>query len=234
MIDVDIHKQLHAGAARIALQLKFHIANGELLALFGPSGSGKTSIMRMIAGLMTPDEGSIVVDGIPWYDSRSGINRPPQQRDIGVVFQDYALFPNMTVRENIAFGLKPDQEVKDISEVIELMELTQMANVKPGFLSGGQKQRVALARAIARCPKILLLDEPTSALDAALRVKIHQYIKSLQKQQSAATLLITHDMIEVARLADRVVVIEEGRVKAEGKPGEVLPFNDLRALLHEM
>jgi molybdate transport system ATP-binding protein len=234
MIDVDIQKQLHAGAARIPLQLKFNIRDGELVALFGPSGSGKTSLMRMIAGLLTPDKGSIVVNDNVWFDSSARVNRPPQQRDIGVVFQDYALFPNMTVRGNILFGLKPDQLSDKVEEVIELMELTPMANVKPEFLSGGQRQRVALARAIARRPTVLLLDEPTSALDTALRVKIHQYIKSIHKGHPVATLLITHDMIEVARLADRVVVIEEGRVKAQGKPGEVLPLNDLRALLREM
>src|SRR5690349_13150408 len=109
MIEADIRKQLHAGAGRLALQLKLRIAAGELLALFGPSGSGKTSLMRMIAGLLSPDKGSIVVDGNPWYDYGRKINIPPQQRDVGVVFQDYALFPNMTVRENIAFGLKKEQ-----------------------------------------------------------------------------------------------------------------------------
>jgi len=234
MIEVDIQKRLHAGAARIALQLRFQINDGELLALFGPSGSGKTSLMRMIAGLLTPDMGSIVVDGDAWFDSGANVNRPPQQRDIGVVFQDYALFPNMTVRGNILFGLKPDQPSGSVEEVIDLMELTPMANVKPELLSGGQKQRVALARAMVRRPKLLLLDEPTSALDAALRVKIHQYIKSIHKRDATATLLITHDIVEVARLADRVVVIEEGRMKAQGKPREVLPFDDLRTLLHEM
>lgn len=234
MIKVDIVKELHAGNGRIALQLKFDIADGELLALYGASGSGKTSMMRIIAGLLKPDKGTIEVDGAFWFDSNRRINESPQRRDVGVVFQEYALFPNMTVRENIAFGLKKDQSTDSVDEIIKHMELQAMAHVRPGLLSGGQKQRVALARAIVRRPKVLLLDEPTSALDAALRARVQQYIRSVHEKQKMTTLLITHDMIEVARLADRVVAIEQGAIKAEGTPVQVLPLNDLRSLLQGM
>jgi len=227
---VNIQKQLHAGSGRIEMALKFTIADGELLALFGPSGAGKTSALRIIAGLLAADSGSIMVNGECWFDHAKGINVRPQQRDVGVVFQDHALFPNMTVRENIAYGLKKDQPSSNVDELLEVMELMPMTNVKPALLSGGQKQRVALARAMARRPKVLLLDEPTSALDAALRIRMQQYIKSIHEQHRMTTLLITHDVTEVARLASRVLVIEQGVITNQGSPREVLPLDDLRAL----
>ena len=227
---VDISKKLHAGSGRIAMQLKFEIRNGEFLALFGPSGAGKTSVVRMIAGLLAPDAGSIDVGDECWFNSATRINRAPQRRDVGVVFQDYALFPNMTVRENVAYGLKENQSIAIVDELLEVMELSQMEKVKPVLLSGGQKQRVALARAIARRPKVLLLDEPTSALDAALRVRMQHYIKSVHEQHQMTTLLITHDVTEVARMASRVLVIEQGVIKRQGTAREVLPLDDLRAL----
>jgi molybdate transport system ATP-binding protein len=230
MMTVDIQKQLHAGSGRIGMQLKFEIADGELLALFGPSGAGKTSALRIIAGLLSPDSGMIAVGKERWFDQSKSINVPPQRRDVGVVFQDHALFPNMSVRENVAYGLKQDQPESTIDEILEVMELLPMVNVKPALLSGGQKQRVALARAIARRPKVLLLDEPTSALDAALRVRMQQYIKSVHEQHRMTTLLITHDVTEVARLATRVLIIEQGIIKIQGTPREVLPLDDIRAL----
>ena len=223
MISVDITKQLYAGAHRIAMQLQVEISDGEVLALFGPSGSGKTSAMRMIAGLLPPDEGRLVANGVPWYDSAAGINRVPQQRDVSVVFQDYALFPNMTVRENVLYAMKGDQSPAEADAIIDRMELTPMRDVRPALLSGGQKQRAALARALARRSRVLLLDEPTSALDAALRVRVQECIKAMHAEYGLSTLLITHDMGEVARLADRVVVIEEGRQTAHGLPHEVWP-----------
>jgi len=230
MMSVDIQKQLHAGSGRIAMQLKFEIGDGELLALFGPSGAGKTSALRIIAGLLTPDAGTIAIGKESWFDHFKRINVPPQSRDIGVVFQDHALFPNMSVRENVAYGLKKGQPASSIDEILDVMELMPMVNVKPALLSGGQKQRVALARAIARRPKVLLLDEPTSALDATLRVRMQQYIRSVHERHQMTTLLITHDVTEVARLASRVLVIEQGIIKSQGTPREVLPLDDIRAL----
>lgn len=227
MIEVDIRKQLHAGAGRIALELAFKIGKGELVALFGPSGSGKTSLMRMIAGLITPDSGTIAVGGEVWFDSTKKINLRPQLRDMGIVFQDYALFPNMTVRGNIVYGLKKGHSAARIDEVLDVMELTAMQDVRPELLSGGQKQRVALARALIRQPGVLLLDEPTSALDAALRVRMQDFIKTTHLQHGMATLLITHDVMEVARLADRVLVIEQGVIVKEGTAREVLPLDEL-------
>lgn len=231
MMHVDISKQLHAGSGRIAMQLSFDVHEGEILALFGPSGAGKTSVLRMIAGLLEPDAGRIQVGKQIWYDHSKKVNIPPQRRDVGVVFQDYALFPNMTVRQNVAFGLKMDHPNDSVTRLLEAMELSQMEHVKPALLSGGQKQRVSLARALARRPTVLLLDEPTSALDAALRVRIQQYIKSIHEEHRMTTLLITHDVTEVARLSSRVLVIEQGVVTKEGSAREVLPLDDLRELL---
>jgi molybdate transport system ATP-binding protein len=230
MMTVDVTKQLHAGTGRIAMALKFTIADGELLALFGPSGAGKTSVLRIIAGLLSPDTGVIFLDKECWYDYTSSISLPPQRRDVGVVFQHYALFPNMTVRENVAYGLKPGQSQDVVDDLLDVMELRPMEKVKPNLLSGGQQQRVALARAIARRPKVLLLDEPTSALDAALRVRMQQYIKAIHAKYNMTTLLISHDVTEVARLAARVLVIEQGVITKEGTAREVLPLDDIRAL----
>lgn len=231
MMRVDIGKQLHAGAERIEMALQFEVGDGELLAMFGPSGAGKTSVLRMIAGLLKPDYGSIVVDGETWFDAGRGINVMPQRRDVGIVFQDHALFPNMTVRQNITYALKNGQSADVVHELLDVMGLTAMENVKPALLSGGQKQRVALARALARRPKVLLLDEPTSSLDVSLRVKMQQYIRSVHRKHQMTTLLITHDVTEVVRMASRVLVIEEGSIRMQGAAREVLPLDDLRALL---
>ena len=231
MMKVDIGKQLHAGAERIEMALQFEVRDGELLAMFGPSGAGKTSVLRMISGLLQPDIGTIVVNGETWFDSRRGINLTPQRRDVGIVFQDYALFPNMTVRQNVTYALKTGQSADVVHELLDVMGLTSMENVKPALLSGGQKQRVALARALARQPKVLLLDEPTSSLDVSLRVRMQQYIQSVHKRHQMTTLLITHDVTEVVRMASRVLVIEEGSIRMEGAARDVLPLDDLRALL---
>ncbi|MEJ1241721.1 ATP-binding cassette domain-containing protein [Chryseolinea sp. T2] len=231
MMTVDIRKKLHAGSGRIAMELQFDVRDGELLALFGPSGAGKTSVLRMIAGLLQPDSGTITVNNEAWFDSSGDLNLVPQRRDVGIVFQDYALFPNMTVRENIAYGLKKDQPADVVQELLDVMELIQMEHVRPSLLSGGQKQRVALARALARRPKVLLLDEPTSSLDAALRVRMQQYVKTFHEKHRMTTLLITHDVTEVIRLASRVLVLEQGTIKMQGAARDVLPLDDLRSLL---
>lgn len=208
------------------LDIEMQVSPGSLIALYGPSGSGKTSIIRMIAGLLNPDDGKIEVDGKLWYRHRS-INIRPQARSVGVVFQDYALFPNMTVRENISYGLEKGSGRNIVDRILELMEINNLSDKSPVFLSGGQKQRVALARAIVRRPKILLLDEPTSALDTALRLKIQDYILQVHQEYALTTILVSHDMLEVTRLATDVYVIEDGRVVGRGAPRQVLPIDTL-------
>ncbi len=231
MIEVSISKKLDDGAGNLNLCLAFTVNEGELLAVHGPSGAGKTSLIRMIAGLLQPDDGKITVAGQSWFHKEERINLKPQQRDIGVVFQDYALFPNMTVSENISYALGKDHSRDIVDEMLDFMELTNHRDKKPDLLSGGQKQRAALARSIVRKPKILLLDEPTSALDTALRFRMQDYIANIHTQFGLTTILVSHDMLEVARLASRVLVIEQGEVKASGLPKDVLPIKMLSEMI---
>ena len=226
MIDIKLNKRLFSAGGQMDLDIEMQVSPGSLIALYGPSGSGKTSIIRMIAGLLNPDDGKIEVDGKLWYRHRS-INIRPQARSVGVVFQDYALFPNMTVRENISYGLEKGSGRNIVDRILELMEINNLSDKSPVFLSGGQKQRVALARAIVRRPKILLLDEPTSALDTALRLKIQDYILQVHQEYALTTILVSHDMLEVTRLATDVYVIEDGRVVGRGAPRQVLPIDTL-------
>jgi putative spermidine/putrescine transport system ATP-binding protein len=196
---------------------------GEFVSFLGPSGCGKTTTLRMIAGFEKPTDGRITVDDvdITW--------RPPNQRNVGMVFQSYALFPNMTVADNIGFGLKvrkrPGDAIKKrVGELLELINLPDKGNRYPYQLSGGQQQRVALARALAFEPQVLLLDEPLSALDAKIRVALRIEIRSIQRQLGITTVYVTHDQEEALSLSDRVVVMSEGRIEQIGTPFEVYNF----------
>jgi molybdate transport system ATP-binding protein len=234
MIDARLKKRLHAANGAMNLDVDFKIQKGELVTLYGPSGAGKTSILRMLSGLSKPDDGHISVRGEYWFDASNKINVRPQQRNIGIVFQDYALFPNMTVKGNLMYALPKAEPAKKIDELLELMELSNLHDKKPVYLSGGQRQRVALARALVRRPDILLLDEPMSALDTTLRLKIQDYILNVHRQFHLTTILVTHDILEVLRLSSRVFMIEEGRIVKEGTPRDMLPVQTLRQLLEEL
>ena len=212
MIEVSIKKKLFSALGKMRLDVEFTIQEGELVTLYGPSGAGKTTVLRMLCGLSIPDEGRISVRGQPWLDSAKKINLKPQHRDIGIVFQDYALFPNLTVKENLRYALKQGQPDAIVNELLEMMELTNLHDKKPELLSGGQRQRVALARAIVRKPRILLLDEPMSALDTALRVKIQDYILRVHEQFKLTTILVSHDIMEVIRLSNRVLLMDHGKI----------------------
>ncbi|WP_457622436.1 ABC transporter ATP-binding protein [Persephonella sp.] len=220
MIRINIEKELLGDGGRFSLRLDLHIKKGEFVTLFGRSGSGKTTVLRMISGLEKPDKGKIEIDGKVYFDREKGINLPPQKRNIGFVFQNYALFPNMTVLENILFAMdKPDRE-----KAIELLKTVHLDDLKdryPDTLSGGQQQRVAVARALAREPSILLLDEPLSALDFSIREKLQEEIKRIHKVFNLTTILVSHDKTEVFKLSDRVVWIEKGRIIKEGSPRKV-------------
>ncbi|MGE4295499.1 MAG: ABC transporter ATP-binding protein [Campylobacterales bacterium] len=220
MIEIDVKKRLNTAEGPIDLVFEGRVNEGEFITLFGQSGAGKTTLLRMIAGLTAPDEGRIAVAGETWFDSAKRIDRPPQKRRVGFVFQDYALFPNMSVRENIAFAL-PRSERVIVDELLETTGLAQLKDRKPESLSGGQKQRVALARALALKPKILLLDEPLSALDHAMRSQLQEELLILQKRYQPATLLVSHDLSEVFKLSSRVYVIDRGRVVKSGAPAHV-------------
>ncbi len=196
---------------------------GEFVSFLGPSGCGKTTTLRMIAGFEQPTAGSIAIDGVDIT------TRPPNRRNVGMVFQSYALFPNMTVADNIAFGLKvrkrPKDEIKNrVGELLEIVHLTDRGSRYPYQLSGGQQQRVALARALAIEPQVLLLDEPLSALDAKIRVALRKEIRSIQRQLGITTVYVTHDQEEAMSLSDRVVVMSDGRVEQIGAPAAIYNF----------
>ncbi len=221
MIQIALQKNLIAANGDMLLDIDIKIKEGEFVTLYGDSGAGKTSILKMIAGLMPADNGLIKVRDKIWLDTKNNICLKTQQRRIGYVFQEYALFPNMTVKENLLFALEKGQDKQIITELIELIELGELKDRKPEMLSGGQKQRVALARALVRKPEILMLDEPLSALDHAMRSKLQDYILKVHKQLNLTTLLISHEMGEVLKMCDKVLVIEKGRITRYGNPIDV-------------
>ena len=220
MIDFTLDKKLDSASGPLRLDVKAHIAKGRFVTLFGPSGAGKTTILRMLAGLVQPERGRIEVDGVTWFDAERRINLPPQQREIGFVFQDYALFPNLTVRENIAYAVARN-EANWVGELLELTDLAQLRDRLPSTLSGGQRQRVALARAIARKPKLLLLDEPLSALDMSLRNQLQSELASLHRRFGLTTLMVSHELGEVFKLSEQVLQLDAGHIVASGTPSEV-------------
>ena len=221
MIQAHISKQLHGANGDFQLDASFHIAEGEFVALFGASGVGKTTLLRCLAGLELPEQGNIVVSGETWLDIATRINLQSQQRRVGYMFQDYALFPNMSVRGNLEFALRKGADQKCVNELLELMALGELQHRKPDSLSGGQKQRVALARALASEPRLLLLDEPFSALDAEMRSRLHDEILRLQKHFGITTVIVSHDVSEVCKLTSRVLMMEVGRIVQQGKPIDV-------------
>jgi molybdate transport system ATP-binding protein len=187
--------------------------DGETLALLGPSGSGKTSVLRAIAGLARPEAGRIACGAETWFDGGLGIDVPPEERSVGLVFQEYALFPHLTVRQNVAYGGKARVE-----DLLDGFRIRHLANAKPGELSGGERQRTALARALARDPRVLLLDEPLSALDAHTRQEVRAELGELLRGLRLPTLLVTHDFDDASVLADRIAVIAQGRLIQQGRP----------------
>ena len=223
MIEVkNILKKFGAFAALDGVDLK--VDSGELLALLGPSGSGKTTLLRIIAGLDWPDAGEVLFDG------ESALAHGASERQVGFVFQHYALFRHMTVFENVAFGLrvqprtvrKSEASIRArVKELLDLVQLDWLSNRYPSQLSGGQRQRIALARALAIEPRILLLDEPFGALDAKVRKELRQWLRSLHSEIHVTSIFVTHDQEEALEVANRVVVMDKGRIEQIGTPGEV-------------
>lgn len=209
------------GTVQAVDRVSFTCRRGELVAILGPSGCGKTTLLRMIAGFEAPDAGSILLDGEPLQ------GMPPEARRVGLLFQNYALFPHMTVEQNIAYGLqfprpKRAQEVRArVEALLDLVELPGYQDRRPDQLSAGQQQRVAIARALAPEPRLLLLDEPLSALDVALREHLRLNIRRIQRELGLTTLYVTHDQEEALSIADRIVVMHGGRVEQFGTPKEV-------------
>jgi molybdate transport system ATP-binding protein len=220
LIDIALRKTLESAAGPLQLEVEASIEAGEFITLFGPSGAGKTTILRMLAGLTEPDHGKIVVDGNTWFDAAKKINLPPQRRSIGFVFQDYALFPNFSVRDNVAYAAAKSDHAW-VDALLELTGLGVLQNRLPGTLSGGQKQRVAVARALAKKPALLLLDEPLSALDADLRSQLQDELGYVHRELGLTTLLVSHDVGEVFKLSQRVLRLDHGRIIQSGTPAEI-------------
>ncbi len=229
-LEIDqLHKQFGDVAAVTGFDLD--VEQGELLSLLGPSGCGKTTALRMIAGFERPTSGTICVNG------KDITAQPPNQRNIGMVFQSYALFPNMTVADNVGFGLKlkgmsADAARKRAGELLEMIQLPDKGKNYPYQLSGGQQQRVALARALAIEPQVLLLDEPLSALDAKIRVELRAEIRRIQQQLQITTLYVTHDQEEAMSLSDRVVVMNKGFIEQVGPPFEIYNYPTTAFVAH--
>jgi len=221
MIKIDIKKNLFTSEGEIELSFKAVIKKGDFVSLFGKSGVGKTTILRMIAGLEKPRKGVIEVEGKNWFDSKTGENLSPSKRELGFVFQDYALFPNMSVEENLLFALEKGEDRKEVEKIMDFIGLGELRNRFPSELSGGQKQRVAVARALVRKPKILLLDEPLSALDHEMRFKLQEELLRLHKKFSLTTILVSHDPSEIFRLCNFVYMIDKGKVIKKGTPSEI-------------
>jgi molybdate transport system ATP-binding protein len=223
-VSLDAHIKLRLGA--LDLDAAIAVADGEVVAVVGPNGSGKTSLLRALAGLVPLSGGRIVLDDQVLEDPSRQVRVPPERRPVGIVFQDYLLFPHMSALENVAFGLRcrgmPRGQARDRArEWLARLGLASHMTARPRALSGGQAQRVALARALATDPRLLLLDEPTAALDAGAKVELRREIRRHLATFSGARLLVTHDPLEAATLADRLVVLEGGRVVQAGTPAEV-------------
>jgi spermidine/putrescine transport system ATP-binding protein len=215
---VDLVKRFGEFTAVDGINLQ--MPSGEFFSLLGPSGCGKTTSLRMIAGFERPTEGQILLDGVDMAQT------PPHKRDVNTVFQNYALFPHLTVEENVAFGLKyqkaSKQEIRErVGRALELVQMSQFVRRRPNQLSGGQQQRVALARALILNPKVLLLDEPLGALDAKLRKRLQIELKALQEEVGITFIYVTHDQEEALTMSDRIAVMSQGRVEQVGQPKEI-------------
>ena len=210
--------ELDIGLPLRSFRLELTLALGrETFALVGPSGAGKTTVLRAVAGLVRPESGRIVLDGDVLFDAESGVALPPEDRRVGFVFQDYALFPHMSVEQNVAYG-----SPNGTGELLERFGIAHLARARPGELSGGERQRVGLARALARDPAVLLLDEPLSALDPHTRAALRLELKELLDELDLPVLLVTHDFHDAAVLANRVAALTDGRVRQIGTPSELV------------
>ena len=216
MIKIDINKKLHGSSGQMDLDVNLEIKEGDFIALSGQSGSGKTTLLRILAGLEEAN-GMLQIGDEVWMDENTLL--PVQKRKIGFVFQDYALFPNMSVEQNLLFVNK-DKELAN--HLLDMTELSELKNRLPNTLSGGQQQRVSLCRAMMNRPKLLLMDEPLSALDPAMRTKLQNEILALHKEFGTTTIMVSHDPSEIYRLASRVLVLDQGEIINDGRAKDVL------------
>lgn len=218
MIAINITKQLQLAHGYTQLYIHSTIPSNTITAIYGPSGAGKTTILKILAGLVHPEQGKIEVNNTTWLDTSRRVNLPPQQRSIGFVFQDYALFPHMTVLQNLMYAAGKNGDTKYIDKLLHLVKMEAFGNAKSAQLSGGQQQRIALIRALVRKPQLLLLDEPFSALDDVMRRELRAELYYIQQQLSITTLLVSHDIGEVYTLASGIIHLEHGKITFQGTP----------------
>jgi ABC-type spermidine/putrescine transport systems, ATPase components len=209
VLSLYVVKRLRSGSRRFELGVEYALASGSFLGVRGPSGSGKSTLLRCLAGLARPDSGHIESGGSAWFDSSSRVNLSPRRRPVGMVFQDYALFPNMTVLGNLLYAR---DDLEAAMRLLELVRMEGLARQYPSELSGGQRQRAALARALARGPELLLLDEPMSALDEELRDELGDELRRVQRETGVTAIMVSHSRPEVSRLCDEVLELKDGAI----------------------
>ncbi|EJR9345430.1 sulfate/molybdate ABC transporter ATP-binding protein [Campylobacter coli] len=228
MIKIDIKLPINTAKGKKQLELNTCLKANEITAIFGESGAGKTTLLKIIAGLIKPEFGRIEVGDELWFDTQKNVNLAIQKRKIGFVFQDYALFPNMSVKENISYAATSKQKAE---ELLSLMNLENLAKIYPKNLSGGQAQRVALARALAREPQILLLDEPLSALDFKMRSFLQDELVKILQYFKITTLLVSHDLAEIYKLSHRILELSDGKIIKDARTNEFFTSSNLSAKL---
>ncbi|EGL9870497.1 sulfate/molybdate ABC transporter ATP-binding protein [Campylobacter coli] len=228
MIKIDIKLPINTAKGKKQLELNTCLKANEITAIFGESGAGKTTLLKIIAGLIKPEFGRIEVGDELWFDTQKNVNLAIQKRKIGFVFQDYALFPNMSVKENISYAATSKQKAE---ELLSLMNLENLAKIYPKNLSGGQAQRVALARALAREPQILLLDEPLSALDFKMRSFLQDELVKILQHFKITTLLVSHDLAEIYKLSHRILELSDGKIIKDARTNKFFTSSNLSAKL---
>ncbi|HEB7662395.1 TPA: sulfate/molybdate ABC transporter ATP-binding protein [Campylobacter coli] len=228
MIKIDIKLPINTAKGKKQLELNTCLKANEITAIFGESGAGKTTLLKIIAGLIKPEFGRIEVGDELWFDTQKNVNLAIQKRKIGFVFQDHALFPNMSVKENISYAATSKQKAE---ELLSLMNLENLAKIYPKNLSGGQAQRVALARALAREPQILLLDEPLSALDFKMRSFLQDELVKILQHFKITTLLVSHDLAEIYKLSHRILELSDGKIIKDARTNEFFTSSNLSAKL---
>ncbi|MCC2581809.1 sulfate/molybdate ABC transporter ATP-binding protein [Campylobacter coli] len=228
MIKIDIKLPINTAKGKKQLELNTCLKANEITAIFGESGAGKTTLLKIIAGIIKPEFGRIEVEDELWLDTQKNVNLAIQKRKIGFVFQDYALFPNMSVKENISYAATSKQKAE---ELLSLMNLENLAKIYPKNLSGGQAQRVALARALAREPQILLLDEPLSALDFKMRSFLQDELVKILQHFKITTLLVSHDLAEIYKLSHRILELSDGKIIKDVRTNEFFTSSNLSAKL---
>lgn len=234
MIEVNVQKRLMTSDGERDLKVRFGLSPNQITAICGKSGVGKTTLLRIIAGLDKADKGLIKIGTHTWFDESQNIQLKAQQRKVGFLFQDFALFPNMTVRENLSFALQSKEDNYLIDQLLEETELQKLQDRYPKQLSGGQQQRTALARALVQKPDILLLDEPLSALDIETRLKLQKLLQRLQSKYEMTVLMVSHDILEIARLAHQIIKIDNFEAQVYDHVQDAFPMEVIQSQIQAL